>query len=74
MFSLHVVQAQFGDSLILEFGTPKKRRYILIDGGPSGTYAADLQPALAQIVGTSGQLDLVVLSHVDNDHIVGVAG
>jgi Metallo-beta-lactamase superfamily len=72
MFSLHVVQAQFCDSLILEFGTPKKRRYILIDGGPSGTYAADLQPALAQIVGTSGQLDLVVLSHVDNDHIVGV--
>jgi beta-lactamase superfamily II metal-dependent hydrolase len=72
MFKLHVVQAQFGDSLILEFGTPDTPRYILIDGGPSGNYAADLQPALTEIVGAGGQLDLVVLSHVDNDHIVGV--
>jgi beta-lactamase superfamily II metal-dependent hydrolase len=72
MFRLHVVQAQFGDSLILEFGTPNKPRYILVDGGPTGNYAADLQPALTEIVGSDGQLDLVVLSHVDNDHIVGV--
>ena len=44
----------------------------MIDGGPPGNYAADLQAALAKIVGLPGKLDLVVLSHVDNDHIVGV--
>src|SRR5262249_32252403 len=72
MFKLHVVQAQFGDSLILEFGTAKKPRYVLIDGGPPGNYAADLEPALSEIVGRHGKLDLVLLSHIDNDHIIGV--
>ncbi len=72
MLKLHVIQAQFGDSLLLEFGTPKKARYVLIDGGPSGNFAADLQAALAEIVGARGKLDLVALSHVDNDHTVGI--
>jgi Metallo-beta-lactamase superfamily len=71
MFKLHVVQAQFGDCLILEYGTPKKRRFILVDGGPPGNYNADVAPALDQIVGANGKLDLVVISHIDNDHIVG---
>jgi beta-lactamase superfamily II metal-dependent hydrolase len=72
MFKLHVVQAQFGDGLILSFGTAAKPRHILIDGGPSGNYGADLEPALGQIVGQGGKLDLIILSHVDNDHVIGV--
>jgi len=72
MFKLHVIQAQFGDSLLLEFGKAGKSRYILIDGGPPGNYAADLRDALAQIPGVGGKLDLLVLSHIDNDHIIGV--
>jgi beta-lactamase superfamily II metal-dependent hydrolase len=72
MFKLHVIQAQCGDSLLLEFGVRAKPRYILIDGGPPGSYATDLRAALGQIVGSRGKLDLVVLSHIDNDHIVGI--
>jgi beta-lactamase superfamily II metal-dependent hydrolase len=72
MFKLHVIQAQFGDSLLLEFGTAGKPRYILIDGGPPGNYAAVLREALAQVPGVGGKLDLLVLSHIDNDHIIGV--
>jgi len=72
MFKLHVIQAQFGDSLLLEFGTAGKPRYMLIDGGPPGNYAADLRDALSQVLGVGGRLDLLVLSHIDNDHIVGV--
>jgi beta-lactamase superfamily II metal-dependent hydrolase len=72
MFKLHVVQAKSGDALILSFGTSAKPRHILIDGGPSGNYAADLEPALGKIVGKGGKLDLVVLSHVDNDHVVAL--
>lgn len=71
MFKLHAVQAQFGDSLILEFGTNAKRRFILIDGGPPNTFNNDLDAALQSIV-KSGKLDLVLLSHIDNDHIVGL--
>lgn len=71
MFKLHTVQAQFGDCLILEFGTKAKPRFILVDGGPPGNYKAALEPALQTLVG-SRKLDLVVLSHVDNDHIIGL--
>ena len=71
MFKLHVVQAQFGDSLILEFGAGAKRRFILIDGGPPDTFDDDLGAALKKIV-QSGKLDVVILSHIDNDHIVGL--
>jgi hypothetical protein len=71
VFKLHAVQAQFGDSLILEYGTDANRRYVLVDGGPPDTFANSLDAALQAIV-TSGKLDLVVLSHIDNDHVVGL--
>ena len=51
MFKLHVVQAKYGDALILSFGTSAKPRHILIDGGPSGNYAADLEPAAQALPG-----------------------
>jgi beta-lactamase superfamily II metal-dependent hydrolase len=72
MFKLHVVQAKYGDALLLSFGTAAKPRHILIDGGPSGNYEAELEPALEAIVGKGKQLDLVVLSHVDNDPVLGL--
>lgn len=71
MFKLHAVQAQFGDCLILEFGTAAKRRFILIDGGPPDTLNNDLDAALQSIV-PSKKLDLIVLSHIDIDHIAGL--
>jgi len=71
MFKLHVVQAQYGDSLILEYGTAASRKYVLIDGGPPDTFTDDLSDALKAIVKTK-KLALVALSHVDKDHIVGL--
>lgn len=71
MFKLHVIQARFGEALLLEFGKPGEARYVLVDGGPPRNYAGALRPALDAITGVGGALDLVVLSHIDNDHIVG---
>jgi len=71
MFKLHAVQAQFGDSLIVEFGTAAKPRFILIDGGPPDTFKNSLADALKTIV-KSKKLDLLVLSHIDADHIFGL--
>lgn len=71
MFKLHAVQAEFGDALILEHGTAAKPRYVLIDGGPPKVYEDHLAAALKDIV-TTDKLDLVVLSHIDNDHVVGL--
>ena len=72
MFVLHAVQAQFGDSIIVKFGTSNKPRYILIDGGPQDVFDDDLNDALDAIVGQGGKLDLLLLSHIDNDHVVGL--
>lgn len=71
MFKLHVVQAQYGDSLLLEYGTATSPRFMLIDGGPPMTYQQHLRAVLEDIVQT-GKLDLVALSHVDADHIIGL--
>jgi beta-lactamase superfamily II metal-dependent hydrolase len=44
---------------------------VLIDGGPYQTYEKHLKPALQKLL-LNGNLDLVVLSHIDNDHIIGL--
>jgi hypothetical protein len=72
MLTLHVVQAEYGDCLILEYGLQSKPKYILIDGGPAGTYDTHLRGELEKIKLGGGRLDLAILSHVDNDHIVGL--
>lgn len=72
MLTLHVVQAECGDCLILEYGPQSKLKYILIDGGPAGTYDTHLRSELEKIKRGGRRLDLAILSHVDDDHIVGL--
>ena len=72
MLRLRVVQARYGDCLILENGSGKRRKNILIDGGPSQVYQPYLRKELQRIAGEGGQVDLMVLSHIDNDHVVGL--
>lgn len=71
MLNLHAIQAEFGDSFILEYGKKTSPRYILIDGGPKGVYDNYLKSEIEKIVRTRN-LDLVILSHVDDDHVVGL--
>jgi hypothetical protein len=77
VLALDVVQAAFGDCLIVRYETKRTRRLILVDGGPSGAYAADLRPHLLELsdAETSNRrlkIDLAVLSHIDNDHVKGL--
>jgi len=72
MLTLHVIQAEYGDCLILEYGTQSNPKYVLIDGGPPGTYEAHLRAGLEKISQGGGRLDLAIASHVDDDHIVGL--
>jgi metal-dependent hydrolase (beta-lactamase superfamily II) len=71
MLRLHAIQAKFGDSFILEYGAKTSPKYILIDGGPKGVYDDSLKSEIEKIVRTRN-LDLVILSHVDDDHVVGL--
>ena len=80
---LEVVPAMKGDCLLLHHGTGDDPKLVLNDGGPGGVYAKSLKPRLDRIreerisgghIGESDPLhiDLVIVSHVDDDHINGI--
>jgi beta-lactamase superfamily II metal-dependent hydrolase len=66
---IHVLPASFGDAILIEYGKPKK--YILIDGGPYFNFDA-LQKGLKQVAPAIKKLELLVITHVDIDHIDGI--
>jgi Metallo-beta-lactamase superfamily len=72
LLKLIVVQAQFGDCLLLQSSDGDKSNLILVDGGTSQTYQNDLSPTLETLLRKEKKLDLVVLSHIDNDHVLGL--
>jgi beta-lactamase superfamily II metal-dependent hydrolase len=78
-FTLDVRRAKKGDCLILHYGSKKDPGLMLIDAGPSSVYKPHLKPRLAEIrkargLAENGSLpvDLLMVSHIDDDHIKGV--
>lgn len=73
--ALEMLPAGHGDCLLLEFGPGDEVTHrILIDGGPARTYGA-VRERLARLpVDGDGKrrVDLLVVSHIDGDHIEGV--
>src|SRR5688572_22939323 len=79
IFSLDVRRARKGDCLLLHFGTKQKPGLILIDGGPKSVYVPHLRPRIVQIRKARKleaheplPVDLLMVSHVDDDHIRGI--
>jgi len=79
VLSFDVRRARKGDCSILHFGTPDEPGLILTDGGPSQVWKPQLKPRLAQIREARNvdddqplPVDLMMLSHIDDDHINGV--
>jgi beta-lactamase superfamily II metal-dependent hydrolase len=64
---LELLPAGHGDSLLLTYGTTRRRSRILIDAGPANAYKRDLRSRFE----TLGAVDLFVVTHVDADHIDG---
>jgi len=78
-FALDALSAGKGDALVMRWGSDDESHLALIDGGPSGVWANVIQPHLQALAGSNpvGQpnpviLTLVVVSHVDDDHIHGI--
>ena len=74
-FSLEALPAKHGDSLLLHFGKKDDPRLIVIDGGPSGVYKAALAPRLEQLRAERGgtlEIEILMVSHLDDDHVRGV--
>jgi hypothetical protein len=76
MFKLEALQADRGDSLLLRYGSDADPRLIVIDGGVPGVYQKSLRPRLEQLRTAAGVdqlvLQMVMVSHIDGDHIAGV--
>lgn len=65
-----MLPARYGDCLWIEYGEPGNPRRILIDGGLVTTY--DAICARADRANKRCKVDLLVVTHVDADHIEGV--
>lgn len=77
--SLDVRRARKGDCLILHFGDEQNPSLMMIDGGPSNVYSPHLKPRLKRIKQERGladkeslPVDVLMVSHVDDDHIKGL--
>jgi beta-lactamase superfamily II metal-dependent hydrolase len=69
-FNVHLLPAAEGDCLLVEYGQPGRPNYVLIDAGRAWTYKNVLKAMLAEIGVT--KLELLVVTHVDRDHIDGM--
>jgi beta-lactamase superfamily II metal-dependent hydrolase len=70
---VRALPAKCGDCLVIEYGSAGDRPYrILIDGGLKGSYADGLGKYLAESNDQPTEFDIVVVSHIDLDHIAGV--
>lgn len=63
-----LLPSEKGDCLLIESDDVA----ILADGGMPGSYTAEVRPFLGRFAAAGGELDLVYVSHVDQDHIAGV--
>lgn len=66
MIELRMLPAKDGDCLLLSYGESGPTTRILIDGGRASTY-----PLVQSTLNDLGSIDLLVVTHVDQDHILG---
>jgi glyoxylase-like metal-dependent hydrolase (beta-lactamase superfamily II) len=71
MLSLELLPAAHGDALWIEYGATAHPRRLLIDGGPAHTYAQGLRQRIAKLPQADRTLELMVVTHIDADHIDG---
>jgi len=73
MYSIEMLPASLGDCLWIEYGAPAAPSRILIDGGTVGTIGA-IRAKILSVAAREGRcrLELVVVTHVDADHIEGI--
>jgi hypothetical protein len=76
VFTLEALEAKEGDALLLHYGTLENPKLIVIDGGPGGVFKGTLGPRLKAIHTRRGsavlEIRLLMVSHIDDDHITGV--
>lgn len=82
MFKIELLPAGHGDSILITYGDAESNHHILIDGGPYYFFAdkskkklgkrQSLSRRVNEIIGEGEKLELMVLTHIDADHIEGL--
>lgn len=67
MFTIEMLDAYEGDALWIEYGDSQRPRRLLVDCGRKRTY----REIARRIEKLSDPLELLVITHVDDDHIFG---
>lgn len=70
-FSIEMLPARHGDALWIEYADGARTRRMCIDGGPIQAYDA-LDACMARLPDGDKRVELLVVSHVDTDHIEGI--
>lgn len=77
LFTLEALQADHGDCLLLHFGATTQPKLCVIDGGPRNIYGNILRPRLLELKkarspATPLLIDIMMISHIDDDHVTGI--
>ena len=77
LFSLEALKAKYGDALVLHYGPTNGPSQIIIDGGPSGVFKQSMKPRIQEMASYLGvslplPIRLMMVSHIDADHIAGI--
>src|SRR5437868_5933199 len=70
VFRIRTLPAGHGDAILVEYGRADSLRRLLIDAGPPVSWKT-LKPLLMEHMKGSAEIELLVVSHVDADHIGG---
>lgn len=71
IYDIHALPATYGDCLVIEYGEEGAIHRILIDGGTGGT-RKHIGDYLDKLPENERHFELVVVTHLDKDHIEGV--
>ncbi|MBF0346220.1 MAG: MBL fold metallo-hydrolase [Magnetococcales bacterium] len=72
IFKINMLPAEFGDCLWIEYGPASAPHRILVDGGLKGTYQDHLEKKIKGLGKEQRRFELLVVTHIDNDHIGGI--
>jgi len=72
MLKIKVLPAKCGDCIIVSFDDRDRIKNILIDGGAGTVYDDVLKSEILNIRKNQQKIDLLIVTHTDNDHIGGI--
>lgn len=70
--SIEMFPAKVGDSFLISIFEDNNKVNILIDGGFIETYTDFIKPRLEKMNKIGEKIDLLVVTHIDKDHIEGI--